>query len=362
MKRKLILIFFGLCFSLNAMARVGVFPQSAFDQLSYGLYWFGANNQYQKAGESTQNGGLYYDPSKPTLIFIHGWQKNHIKEKNRFVFWEKDNGFPNIDFANLWISQGYNVGILYWDQFADESEVKNAEAKIWSIEGPEKMRWLDSDGTYHSGPSENVTQLLLANYQVAMKGFKGSELRFAGHSLGNQLALRLANQLVTLANEGEISKKEVPARVSLLDAFYSNYAKSYLNGEWVGEEVRTIATRLKAYGIAIDSYRTSSVTSTIFVGDENKELDNSVAFVEEKTTFFNQLEQSEKHDAAIWLYLWSIIYPTPTVSNSSMPGLSAASTNSDVKEWMATTNHLIQISGGKTKDPKDNVFKLTGAL
>ncbi|CAG8999911.1 MAG: hypothetical protein CENE_01894 [Candidatus Celerinatantimonas neptuna] len=362
MKRKLILILFGLCFSLNCMARVGVFPESTFDQLSYGLYWFGANNQYQKASKSTQSGGLYYNPSKPTLIFIHGWQKNHIKKKNRFVFWEKNNGFPNIDFANLWISQGYNVGILYWDQFADESEVKNAEAKIWSVKGPKKMRWLDSYGTYHSGPSKNVTQLLLANYRIAMKGFKGSKLRFAGHSLGNQVALRLANQLETLAKEGEISKKEVPERVSLLDPFYSNYAKSYLNGKWVGEKARTIVKRIKAYGIAIDSYRTSALTATIFVGDQNKKLENSVAFEEEKTKFFNQLEQSKKHDAAIWLYLWSINYSTPTVSNSSMPGLSAASTNSEVKQWMATTNHLVQTSGGKTKNPKDNVFKLTGAL
>ena len=45
---------------------------SAYDpnELSYGLYWFGLNGVNQKfvSGEANQ----YFDPAKPTLIFVHG--------------------------------------------------------------------------------------------------------------------------------------------------------------------------------------------------------------------------------------------------------------------------------------------------
>jgi hypothetical protein len=363
--KKIPLFFISLCLSLHALhaiARIGIFPQADFDNLSYGLYWFGADNQYEKAGVATQHGSLYYDPAKPTLILIHGWQKDDVLHQDRSVFWETDNGYPDIDFANLWIAADYNVGILYWDQFADEAEVKDAEAKIWAANGPQGMRWRDSYGDYHTGPAKNVTELLLTSYLTAMQGYTGKDIRLAGHSLGNQLALRLAGALATQSDAGSINQNLVPQRVSLLDAFYSNYSKSYLDGQWVGEAAREIVSRLKPRGIAIDSYRTSSVTSTFLIGDENTALHNSVAFVEELTQYFSQLEQSQKHHAALWLYLWSIVYPTPPVTDSTMPGISAKSTNQEIKQWMATTDHLRQTEGGDTKDPQDNIYRVTSAL
>ncbi|SHO58279.1 hypothetical protein [Vibrio quintilis] len=364
--KKIIILMTGLLFALNVMAKVGVFPKEDFDKLSYGLYWFGSNNQYEKAGDTTKDGSSYYDPSKPTLILIHGWQPFRMNSYDRFVFHESGEGstYPDIDLANLWISQGYNIGVFYWDQFADEANVDSAEAKIWTATGKHNMRWKDGNGDYHDGPDKNVTELLLSEYLASMAGYqgKGSDIRIAGHSLGNQLALRLTEELAKLSDQGEIAQNLVPQRVSLLDAFYSNFGKSYLNSKWVGEVARDIVKDLKKRGVAIDSYRTSTVVSTIFAGDENPKLHNSVAFVEQKTKFFNQTQVAAKHSAAIWLYLWSIIYPTPSVTDNTLPGLSATSTNAEVKQWMATTDHLIQIEGGTTKEPQDNVYKTTSAL
>lgn len=357
MIKNIMLTILTLCLSLSAYAKTGIFPTATFDNLSYGLYWFGANNQYEKSSAETSHGSRFYDPNKPTLIFIHGWQKGHITDRDRSVYFEDNNGWPDEDFANLWRSEGYNVGILYWDQFADESEVKDAEAKIWTATGPRNMRWLDSNGDYHQGPNQNVVDILLESYEQAMQYYTGPELRLAGHSLGNQVALRLADQLVSAQQQGKVTSYEVPNRVSLLDPFYSNHSKDYLNGAWVGEKAREIVNRLKSAGMAIDSYRSSIVTSSVFAGDENKELSNSVAFTEIKTGFFNQFQISEKHSSAVWLYFWSIIYPTPTVTNSAMPGLSASSTYDDVRQWMFTSDHLVQTAGDNTKDPQDNLYE-----
>ncbi|SHO58280.1 hypothetical protein [Vibrio quintilis] len=360
--KKIVVLLTGLFFALNVMAQSGVFPQKTFDELSYGLYWFGADNQYEKADETTQSGSTFFDPSKPTLIFIHGWQPFKMAKQERFVFHNTDGDYPDIDLANLWITQGYNIGVLYWDQFADEGNVRSAEAKIWTATGKHDMRWRNSHGKYHDGPDQNVTELLLSEYLTGMANYTGHDIRIAGHSLGNQLALRLTEELAKLSDQGEIDASLVPQRVSLLDAFYSNLPKSYLNYKWIGKVIRDIAKDLKSHGIAIDSYRTSLVTSNPLVGDENRKLMNAIAFTELKTKFFDQTQIAAKHSASIWLYLWSVIYPTPPVTDNSLPGLSASSTNDEVKQWMATSDHLIQNEGGNTKEPQDNVYETAPAL
>lgn len=360
--KKLFLFALAMCVSASTFARTDVFPSSTYNQLNYGLYWFGANNQYEKASSATSQGSQFFDPTHPTLIFIHGWQKDHVKNHDRIVYFNNTDGWPDQDFANLWRSEGYNVGILYWDQFADESELKDAEAKIWTATGHRNMRWRDGNGDYHTGPKRNVVQLLLNSYDAAMKNYTGPEVRLAGHSLGNQVALSLADQLLTQYHNGQISALAVPKRVSLLDPFYSNYPKDYLNGAWVGEKARAIVNRLKSAGTAIDSYRSSIVTSSVFVGDENKALSNSVAFTEISSQFFNQFQISEKHGSAVWLYLWSILYPTPVVINSTLPGLSASTSYQDVRQWMMTSDHLVQVAGGKTKEVLDNLYEMRPPL
>jgi len=338
-------------------ATAAQFDEQVFKQLDYGLYWAGAGNQFEKAGSQTATGSRFYNPSKPTLIYIHGWQKGSSKNQSRELFYSTSTGRPDVDFAEMWRAAGYNIGVMYWNQFADEDEVKNAEAKIWSAQGPKAMRWRDSNGDYHDGPTSSVTELLLNSYLDAMTNFAGNSLRFAGHSLGNQVALRLADRLHTLENSGTIASTLVPERIALLDAYYSNGDKSYLDSRWTGDIGRDIASRLIAADIVIESYRSSLTTTTVAVGDENKALHNMTAFVEMGTGFFNVFQQTEKHVAAIWLYLWSLDSAAPPVNDYQQSGVSASSSNETVRFWMNSDKRLKQDEGRKSKDPADNTFK-----
>lgn len=54
------------------LAYPGVFPQSTFQNLDYSLYWFGNNDNYEKAVPGQSNS--YYKKSAKTIIYIHGWQ------------------------------------------------------------------------------------------------------------------------------------------------------------------------------------------------------------------------------------------------------------------------------------------------
>lgn len=359
MIKKYLKIVFSMLIIFSSFINAAAFDQSVYEQLDYGLYWAGADNQFEKAGDSTKYGSTYYNRYKPTMIYIHGWQSGSVADQFRETFYDTGSGRPDVDFANLWIAAGYNVGIIYWNQFADESEVKDAEAKIWSVNGSKQMRWLDSNGTHHYGDvNKPVSELLLDNYISAMSKYRGDDIRIVGHSLGNQVAMRLTQLINDSADAGQINANLVPKRVSLLDAFYSNYSKSYLGGQWVGAAVRDIADSLIAKGTAIDSYRTSVATSSIFVGDQNKALQNKLAFVEQSTGYFWSWQQAEKHVAAVWLYLWSIEYPTPYVANSSLSGVSAAASNDLVKQWMSANYRIKQNTGGYSKDLNDDGYKL----
>ena len=66
------LVFMALSF--NAVATV--FPDRFFRELDYGLYWFGSNNNYQKSIDGQR--GAFYDPTRPTVIYIHGWQPTSV--------------------------------------------------------------------------------------------------------------------------------------------------------------------------------------------------------------------------------------------------------------------------------------------
>lgn len=359
----MIRILFSLFALMSFSVQAGVFPKSTFDNLDYGLYWAGANNQFEKAGNNTVNGSQFYSPTKPTFIYVHGWQNGSSEKQEREDFYNGRYGRPNVDFAQMWRNKGYNVGILYWNQFADEGEVKDAEAKIWSTTARQGLRWRDSNGNYHnSGLNQNVSEILLDSYKIAMANYRGSDLRIAGHSLGNQLALKLTYDLKQQASQGLVNSALIPQRVSLLDAHYTNDAKDYLNNRWVGEVARAMVRDLKNSGTAIDSYRTSLTTSTVFVGDQNTGLHNEIAFAEMGTSFFWFWQQGEKHGAAVWLYFWSIDYPAPYTSNSSYVGISASTPNSVIRDWMYSDRRVVQTEGRRSKDPRDNEFETRGRL
>ena len=66
-----------------------------------------------------------------------------------------------LDAAKLWRSSGYNVGMLFWTQYADGDigDVTAAERSIWSTDD---MMWRDLNGTFHNQTAgKTVTELLL---------------------------------------------------------------------------------------------------------------------------------------------------------------------------------------------------------
>jgi pimeloyl-ACP methyl ester carboxylesterase len=337
-----------------ANAAVGVFPASTFNNLDHGLYWFGNADSWQKAVPNSYN--AYYNASKPTIIYIHGWQNGSSQALNRETFNRKDAGGPDLDLAYAWRQAGYNVGIMYWNQFSDEGEVKDAEAKIWTASGTRAMRWRNASGVYSNGPTQSVGDLMFQSYKDNMAGYTGGNIRIAGHSLGNQLAIVLAEKISDAVSAGTLNSNLLPKRVALLDPFYSQDAKTYLGNKWTGEVCREYVTNLKTKGVIFEAYRTSLASSSGFIGDTNTGLMNMTAFTELKTSYFNQTQQTQKHNAAVWHYLWSFGSNPPVLTNTTTEAASAKTSDSRINTLMGGTKKLVQDRGNTTKEPWDDTF------
>ncbi|AGX42478.1 hypothetical protein [Clostridium saccharobutylicum] len=355
-----ICVFFIACFSIFLIN--GIQAKAADLTPDYGIYWYGKGNVSEKFVPGQSN--RYFDPTKPTIIYVHGWQKDSQPNNKRESFNFKDENGNVVNGADAWIDKGWNIGIFYWDMFSDEFSVTDAEAKIWSNNGPQKMRWRDHSGNYHYSDYKNAGELFYDTYVQAMKNYKGNNIRIAGHSLGNQMATYLTKRVYDAADAGQISKNLKPSRLALLDPYWSNGGKSYLNNKWTGEACREYVKDLKSKGTAIELYRSTYIDETP-AGDNNKgELDQT-AFVHLNAWFKNSFDIAGKHNAAVSIYFTSYSSPAPALYNRdgykkyskiAGNGPSAASSDSEIKNFMNSNYRYDQYTGVYTLSSKDNGF------
>lgn len=230
-------------------------------ELDCSLYFHDSAGRLHK--HQTGKAAPHVDPSKPTLIYVHGWEINRVSTGWRESF---DYGLSDaMSSARLartqggalghtalsWLEQGWNVGIFYWDNFADERAVADAEAKIWTAHGPRRMRYRLGDGRWHEADAQatdgrSIGERLADALADALAGpcgesgrpdpARGAEdagtraasdgqsacgtVRLAGHSLGAQLVVHAAALLLERARAGTVRAELVPSRLALLDPYH----------------------------------------------------------------------------------------------------------------------------------------------
>ncbi|MCB2313426.1 hypothetical protein LGL55_20075 [Clostridium tagluense] len=254
----------------------------ATNNLEVGLYWFDQYNRVHNSNSPTP----YFDKTKPTVIFVHGWAESILKNaglSDSFPnFQYQPYADPTIDINVLkdWINKGYNVGIFNWKQLADEPIVECAEDKIWTSQHwvgliPINMRWKKITGYETKNmPNKTSADLFYESYSKAMEGYEGDDIRIIGHSLGNQMAIRLVDLVDKHIENGDIPKELMPDRVALLDPYYSERSKSYLNGNTTADEADKIVRRLiDKQKIVFEMYKSSALTNNNLSGDSNRALE-----------------------------------------------------------------------------------------
>lgn len=369
--------------SLVLLASVLFLPFSAHateDTLDYGLYWFDGNNKSVKAVEAdgtVNNVPLkFYDPSKPTIIHFHGWQPDsatrgdgYDREDFRFVWGDED-----VITSTSWKNKGWNIAYFYWDQFADESEVKDAEAKMWSVNGPRGMRYRLSDGSYSTqhSPEKPVGEIAFEQLTAALAGNTSHYVRLSGHSLGNQLATIVAGKISDAIYAGDAGVNVMVDRLELLDPFFSKDGKDYLgdanndgNPDWTGERVRwTVQELIDRHNTPVTAYYSSNIND-LWIGDKNLPLRDKVTEIWNR--FWYLADEVNKHNHVVPFYFRSMASAPPeevTINwwgNRTATGEDAASASTDdnrILEMMGDTHYWDQVEGRYTADPEDDQFEI----
>jgi hypothetical protein len=363
-------LLFGLMITLSS------FVQAAGEEyLDYGLHWVNVDNNGNESqekgvdhdGNIILNNANYYDSSKPTVIYFHGWQSGMAEDGYNV----EDFYFDDVDAntAQAWKDQGWNVGIYHWGQFADEDELKDAEAKIWSTEGDQGMRYRLDDGSYSTeqAPNKSLGLLAFEHITTALDDNTSGNIRFVGHSLGNQLAVVVAKKINKAVNYEVISSHLMPGRVDLLDPFWSQGDKSYLSGDWTGERVRNyIENLISEKDIAVTWYKTSAIFD-LWIGDQNTDLEKQVALINNRFWYLSAIDIADKHVHARKWYFMSMAYDAPeevTInwwgrrSKTGYDAASATSSNNHIRTMMNDDEQWDQVEGRYTADPSDDQFEV----
>lgn len=195
-------------------------------QLDSAIYWYGAGDNFRKAVPGVAN--PYYDRSKPTLLYFHGWNGDGTTarcQRSTTVcppdLCPVPGGGQLTQLADSWLDANWNVGFFYWDQFADEPCMQDAEQKIWFDGEGDGLRWAsynpyNGTASYQLGQSRralSVADICADAVRENMGDYLGPSVRFVGSSIGAQLAVRCAAKLHL---EGH---RAAPQRMALLEPF-----------------------------------------------------------------------------------------------------------------------------------------------
>jgi hypothetical protein len=235
------------------------------------------------------------------------------------------------------------------------------------------MSWINPQGQRQTlGGQKAASDFLYEAYMMALAHQQPAEIRLAGHSLGSQMVSALAQRLSEGVAQKKIAARLLPDRVILLDPFFSNGAKAYLNGESNGDRVTRLARQYTGEGaMSLEIYRTSSV-SFLPVADSHPALITLSAFRNIYTDgIFTVGQQGEKHNYAVAYYLWSFAESAPpyergnaTVSaDFPKTGISAASPKADLLQFMKSELQ-IRSSDQATGTPLDDscILERKGAI
>lgn len=383
----------------------------------YGLYWFKDGISAMKYVPGRSIPSDYYDPSKPTHIYGHGWAKTSVHVQSGALRDYRREGFvmnpgsmyPSqqaVDLVSVWKDpsknyegKAWNFGVVYWNQFADDdyanlSKPQMAEAKIWSTNGKNKMsyairKWSGSswsqDHVETHAPLKPISVVLADAVIAATNNTANGELRLSGHSLGNQVVTGISYILKKEYAEGRISAKQFPKRLALLDPYWRDGAlqnswtenhPAYVDlgasndsaGQMTNKIVKDIidfADQDPSVSFVAAHYDTSRTTDGSFFGqsfgDKNLNQRDVTATIYLQASWINGNEgdrnyYSHRHVNGRYWYLWQYAYAPPATGFSASS--SAADIRANMNYYLSNKIRYSISSGGSTPNPSDDNYEL----
>mmetsp|Transcript_30166 Transcript_30166/g.76271 ORF Transcript_30166/g.76271 Transcript_30166/m.76271 type:complete len:364 (-) Transcript_30166:317-1408(-) len=337
----------------------------------FGLYEYGGQGKFELLGVpwQPQNAATAAQPEsagRPVLLYVHGWQPGVCQNLAPEGFITPTEVYGEArDVAQPWLDAGYRVLCFMWIPFADERDVATAEQKIWSSGPAQVQRRLTSDGTQQEVRDVgSMGEAFFEMYQQHVAG--ASRIHLVGHSLGSQMVARLLEHLLEEKNQHML-----PQRVTLLDPYFTNFGKKYLDGRWTGERVREAVRQAAEAGAAIEQVVSSAVLKNP-LSDSNDELRFHTAYYVLSPDFIKLAfgprdvqVLTDRHSYARYAYFGSFSGPdcgskakaaSEAGKQERIVGM-ADRTDAEVRQMMTSERHWVQVDGCDSWDPARLVFE-----
>ncbi|PHQ82522.1 MAG: hypothetical protein COB66_00005, partial [Coxiella sp. (in: Bacteria)] len=338
------------------------FSDGTINKLPKGASLKQARNNYIKLLEKKG----FFDPNKPTLLFIHGDQPTLTAKRKRIDFCysyllANNKQLAVINTANGW--KGWNVGMFYWNQFADDVQGKGIsdfvraitwpEMKIYSSKNKAGMRWAYLDSKGHSqfcyrgkknciglpldshGYQQSVRQLAYEAYINAFPKGYNQRIRISGQSLGTQLAVQLTGYI---SNNHHVPQ---PSQLILLDPYFTpglHHLDVGGGNDSAADYNYQVASHFLKENpkLGFSIYRTTKLSEWP-TGDRNKPLENLSAYLRICPAFLKnankKVQTVAEHISCGYIYFHSKKFPAPTHF------VNASSTAEDVIKLMGTKRY-----------------------
>jgi hypothetical protein len=383
-------------------AKEAFYDTEKFPELSeHVMFWTKWNEEtetVERVKAATTEGAELVDTQKPTLLLVHGMGGGSygLNSYERFnlsanvaVPEEFDLETNYVPLIYLWLRAGWNVGLYRWNALTAEGMNFGAvEAKIWSVDGSQKVSHRTPDNELVYGASEySIVENFAGEYIRAMRLLPSTmgdnEIRVAGHSMGGVLSTTGVFLLSELARYGQIPEKQVPDRLALLDPgfgvktyigdkvalssetdFTINWSKKPLYNKSTSETMIELVKDMTASGIVIEyyAYEKSWVILSI-LPEILQELNKYSTFVFIDPDYRNYSGsfdyQAQGHTLIFDWYLLSIAFdPVKDVTdenNNTALALCASTPTNYMKENLKGVKFEI-VAGQRTVPSSDDLF------
>ncbi|MDR2266137.1 MAG: hypothetical protein LBE09_00935, partial [Christensenellaceae bacterium] len=151
--------------------------------IDQGLFWTSWDDEkfeFARVAADSKEGAALVDPSKPTVIFVHGMTNvGHLYSDSfemhtigEYVASEFGIDKPTVPFVKLWIEAGWNVGIFDYAKFASEFIFYHLiEGKIWGTDSKSgtRFRYYNGEASVTDVSEYALAEHFVAEYSRAMK-------------------------------------------------------------------------------------------------------------------------------------------------------------------------------------------------
>ena len=215
----------------------------------YGLYWYDVNGGRMLSQEDMPLS--YYDPSKPTVIYSHGWKVDLAPEElvtQQSTIDATEGLSGDRDYAEELKKAGYNVGYFDWHLYA--ADLGSLQNEIWTVYEEGVSDAPDEGSNYEAAVAaldgKSFAGEFAREVAVVMKDAKNDDLYFIGHSFGGQMVTAAAYTLSKMYDAGLDINPDAFAYLRGKGTFIDMYGSMVYNMYEFGPNGKKITSAIRA--------------------------------------------------------------------------------------------------------------------